>query len=293
MTADDDRGIERLGALDPVLRDAPPAPGSARYRAILEKAMTQTTTPIRAAETPAAPRRGKRRALFAAMATGVAAAAVAVTVAVTGNSQPSVSPTTSLPSILLAAAEKTQNVTSLKFSEAVHGGGAFSAEGEVNGDDYRIVTKGEGTSETIIVVGNQQYTTPAGGKTTRTKLSADEKMVPFTKAAGDVVRAAVSDGNVQKIGTESVRGVEATHYRLTIAERTSDADPAAALTKLPDTELGWFGLDGVAGYSSQVTVDIWVADNLVRRIGGTIQGQDPLATIDFYDFNKPVTIKAP
>ncbi|MEV4703845.1 hypothetical protein [Actinoplanes sp. NPDC049316] len=293
MTADDDRGIERLGALDPVLRDAPPAPGSARYRAILEKSMTQTSTPIRVDRTPAAPRRGKRRAVIAALVMGVAAAAVAVTVAVTGNSQPSVSPTASGPSILLAAAEKTQNVKSLKFSEAVHGGGGFSAEGEVNGDDWRIVTKGEGTSETTIVVGDVRYTTPAGGKTTRKKLSAEEKMVPFTKAAGDVVRAAVSDGNVQRIGTESVRGVEATHYRLSIAERTSAADPDVALAKLPDTELGWFGLDGLASYSSPVTVDIWVADNLVRRIGGTIEGQDPLATIDFYDFNKPVTIKAP
>ena len=289
MTADDERGLEWLGGSDPVLRDAPPAPGSDRYRAILEKAMTQTV----AAPQVTPVRRRRRWAGVAALATGAAAAAVAVTVALGGQSQPSVLPQASGPTILLAAAESTEKVTSLRFSEAVHGGGGFSSEGEVSGADWRVVTKGEGTSETTTVVGDYQYVKPAGGKTKREKLGADDKMVPFAKSAADVVRAAVNDANVQTVGTEEIRGVNATHYRLTLPERTGAADPEPALAKLPENELAWFQLDGVGSYSSTVTLDIWVADDLVRRIGGTIEGQDPLATIDFYDFNAPITIKAP
>lgn len=293
MTADDERGLEWLGGLDPVLRDAPPAPGSDRYRAILEKSMTQTVTPIRTHAEPAAPRR-KRWAGLAALATGIAAAAVGVAVVVGGGTpEPATPPTASGPTVLLAAAKSTEKVTSLRFSEAVHGGGAFSSEGEVSGADWRVVSKGEGTSETTTMVGDYRYVTPAGGETRREKVPADERMAPFAKSAADVVRAAVNDANVEKVGTESIRGVNTTHYRVTLPARTSAADPEPALAKLPESELAWFELESIGSYSSKVTIDVWVADDLVRRIGGTVEGQDPLSTIDFYDFNAPVTIKAP
>ena len=292
MTAHDERELEWLGGLDPVLRDAPPAPGSDRHRAILEKAMTQTATPIRTHTEPAAPRR-RRWAGLAALATGVAAAAVGVAVVVGGNAEPAAPPTASGPTILLAAAKSTEKATSLRFSEAVHGGGAFSSEGEVSGADWRVVSKGEGTSETTVMVGDYEYVTPAGGETTRKKVPADQRMAPFAKAAADVVRAAVNDANVEKVGTEEIRGVTTTHYRVTLPERTGAADPEPALAELPENELAWFQLEGIGSYSSKVTIDVWVADDLVRRIGGTVEGQDPLSTIDFYDFNAPIAVKAP
>jgi hypothetical protein len=288
MTPSEKNDLERLGQLDPARHDAPPAPGSARYNTILEKAMSQTITQTPVEQHRPNPRSRRRWIGWTALTTGVAATAVAVAVSVGG---PSVSPASAAAS-LKAAADQTGKVTSLRFASG-EPDSEFSAAGEVNGSDYRTVSKGEGTSSTITVVGRVEYATAADGKTTRRKLSADERPAPFTQAAADVVRAVAADANVEQVGSDSVRGVESKHYRVTLKERTSDADPANPLAELPAAELAWFDLDNVDSYSADVTVDVWVADNLIRRIGASVEGQDSISSNEFYDFNTPITIKAP
>ncbi|GAA2564283.1 hypothetical protein GCM10010435_40700 [Winogradskya consettensis] len=287
--------IERLRRLNPVVRSAPPAPGSTRFNAILERSMSQTSTLNRLAD-PAPPRRRTRWTVVAGIATASVAAAVVAAVSLAGGpgqrSAPGTGPVDA-GSVLLAAAERTEQVSSLRFSQPPQGGAAFSAEGEVRGANSRIVSKGEGVTETTVVIGSDRYVTSADGTTRKETIPDDQKLAPFARAAGDLTRAASQDRNVAVVGTEDVRGVKTTHYRLTLPARTSAADPASPVTELPATELAWFELEGVDSYSAPVQVDIWVADNLVRRISGTVQNQDPLTTVEFYDFNAPISITAP
>jgi len=298
MTAYEDNDLDLIGELDPLRRAAPPAPGSARYEAIREKAMTPTINHTEPAHRPDTARRHRRRRIgIGALATGAVAAAVAVAVAfgTSGTPRPPVAPpaAASGPKLLLTAARQTGEVRSLRFAQATHGGGNFGATGEVAGDRSRVVSTGEGTSSTATIVGDVLYTTSADGRTTHKRLTATDKPVPFARAAADVVRAVTGDADVEVVGSEPVRGVTTTHYRLTISERTGAAGPASPLASLPDNELVWFDWDGIGAYSGAVTVDVWVAGNLIRRIGGTVAGQEPFPTTDFFDFNAPITITAP
>lgn len=293
MTAYEEDDLNRIARLDPLLRVAPPAPGSARYEAIREKSMTQTTIRTEPAHRPQAGRR--RRLGWSAAAAGVAAAAVAAVVAFGSTGEPvrqPVVPAADAPQLLLAAAQQTGQAKTLRFEQAAHGGGNFGATGEIAGADSRVVMTGEGSSSTRVIVGDVVYST-SGGKTTREELSGDDKPVPFAEAAADVVRAVTGDADVETVGTEQVRGQESTHYRLTLKEATSAADPASPLASLPEKTLVWFDWEGLGSYSGAVTVDVWIAGNLIRRIGGAVAGQDPFATTDFYDFGAPITITAP
>ena len=191
-------------------------------------------------------------------------------------------------SMLLVAAEHTEKVSTLRMSFHVAGG--FGGRGETAGSDSRVLYTGEGTSSVTTVVGDREYTTQ-DGKTTWKKLSDTARLAPFARSAADVVRAASKDPQVQSIGQEKVRGVKAIHYRVTLPA-DGDAQSESDLTKLPESELAWFDLDNVEGYSDPVNIDIWVADNLVRRIATTVKDQ-PESFSEFYDFNTPITITAP
>jgi hypothetical protein len=283
MTGQDDLELARMHRMDPTLRSAPPAPGSLRYHQILEKAMTQMIDRQMTDTTPVRPRR--RWAGWAA-ASGAAATAVGVTVAVlAGSSAPAAA------DVLKAAALHTSQATSLRFASTMPGG--FTATGEVRGSDSRVIYIGEGGSQTMTVIGDRRYTTQ-NGKTSVERLAAGSRLAPFAASAADVVRAAVADGKATKIGNEKVRGVEATHYRLTLAERTGAAQPEPALAKLPKNELAWFDLEGVGSYSADVTVDVYVADGLIHRLGVIVAGQHGAGSSDdFFDFNAPITITPP
>jgi hypothetical protein len=293
MNAYEENDPDRLGELDPLLRVAPPAPGSVRYEAIREKSMTQTTTRTAPDHRPVRFQPRRRHLLWGAVATGAVAAAVAAAVAFGTSGTPSSPTGPDGHQLLLAAAQQTGELKSLRFAQAPHGGGGFGATGEISGDNARVVSTGEGTSSTTTIVGDVRYTTTAKGKTTHERLAGTDKPASFATSAADVVRAVTGDADVQTVGTEKVRGADTTHYRLTVKEQTSGADPASPLTSLPDNELAWFDWDGIGAYSATVTVDVWVADNLIRRIGGTVTGQDPLPTTEFFDFNAPIVITAP
>src|SRR3954469_24193694 len=119
-----DHEFERLRQANPVSRHAPPAPGSPRFHAILEQSMSQTSTRV----PPAVPMPPRRRTGWPVIGAGaVAAAAVAVVVALGGHAPSPDAKQAGAGSVLLAAAEATEQVSTLRFSQPAHGGGNFSA----------------------------------------------------------------------------------------------------------------------------------------------------------------------
>jgi hypothetical protein len=107
-----------------------------------------------------------------------------------------------------------------------------------------------------------------------------------------------TSGEPEVIGAEDVRGVETTHYRVTI-------DLAKALDKAPESaraaieQLG----GGVDLAGAEMDMDIWIdAEGLPRRqsmdMGGVLGSLDlgeasATVTIEYFDFGEPVDIQVP
>jgi hypothetical protein len=108
----------------------------------------------------------------------------------------------------------------------------------------------------------------------------------------EALRGVSSD--VREIGTETVRGVETTHYRATIdfAKALAEA-PAAAREGAQD-------LLERAG-TPTIPVDVWLdAQNRVRKYTMQVDGESfgsaapaVAVTYEFYDFGAPVDVSAP
>jgi hypothetical protein len=113
------------------------------------------------------------------------------------------------------------------------------------------------------------------------------ELAPFGEASAAVIDAALEGSDVEKIGTEDVRGVETTHHHVHIAEAGQ-----SALAGLPRSFLGWFDLyfdeDHIAG---DMTLDIWTADDMIRRFGVTSAAGS--MTADYFDFNADIAITPP
>jgi hypothetical protein len=270
---------EVLAALDPTLRDAPPAPGSPRYQAILERAMTQT---LSTAPTSFQPAPAKRRWKgWTAAAAGLAAAAVAAVMVLPGQ-------TPSAAAAVLTASDKTAKATTGRAQVVNTGDGAgtsSTANAEFNGADVRIVYPAHANGTMIVtMLGDKRITsTPGGAITNEVTVPPSERFTPFARSAADVVRAALSSAaSVQKIGTEKVRGAEATHYRVKLT-----ATSRAALGKLSPSETFWFDLEAPGDVA---TVDVWVADDLIRRV--KVAG-DRNSTTEFWDFGSRIEVKRP
>jgi hypothetical protein len=104
-------------------------------------------------------------------------------------------------------------------------------------------------------------------------------------------------GDPEEVGTEVVRGVETTHYSVSM-------DPAAALADVPEeqrdlleAQLGQLG-DGT------ISVDVWVdADGLPRRLVmdlsemfssmGMGAEASTVMTVEYFDYGAPVDIQVP
>lgn len=302
-----DELLAAIAAIDPLDTGNPPAKGSARYDSILERAMHPTVEQTRSqpndgddTDRPAAPARppaGGRRpsprsraAILALAAAVVAILAASVALLVPGDE---VSPAAALTS----AAATTREVTSLRAdltSEDPYG--SHSSHIEVAGDDLRIETRGtyadghvEGSTTTYS--GNQAWKQILGGEVETYTIDEDERPAPFAGSSAAVVTAALRAGDVADLGQEQVGDVEATHYRI-------QADVAArrALGELSPGQLGWFELEHPAAVR---TIDIWVADDLIRRIrvvqqtDGGADAPDAVTTTDFYDFNADIRIEPP
>src|SRR5262245_46912818 len=167
----------RLAPLDPSRTDAPPAPGSARYASILERAMsdndTATTTLAPIAERP---RRAHRRRPYLGAAAAAALVAVAVSAALLGSGADDPDPI----SVVSSAAENTGEVTSLRASfEEETDYRVTTGAIEVNGDGWSwrasstFKQDGHVERETTVVIGphawqklpdGSTHSTPAGGR---------------------------------------------------------------------------------------------------------------------------------
>lgn len=136
----------------------------------------------------------------------------------------------------------------------------------------------------ITMLGDKRITsTPDGRVTDEVRVSAGERFTPFAQSAAHVVRAALAQADVEKVGTEKVRGTSTTHYRVELS-----ATSRAALSRLPKTETFWFDLETPGDIA---TVDVWVTpDNLIRRI--QVPG-DRNSTTEFWDLGSTITIKRP
>jgi hypothetical protein len=274
----------RLASLDPSRREAPPAPGSARYASILERAMsgtdTDTATPAPLTDRPR-PRHRRRPYLGAAVA--AALVAVVAAVALLGRAGDDPDPI----SVVASAADSTAEVTSLRATlarETEHS--LTSGTFEVTGDRVRIQLSGtydDGHVEgnTTIIIGRDTWEERLDGGTETYTL--DTPIEPFGSSSQAVVAAALSAEDVTVVGHETLRGVPTTHYRITLDEAAR-----SALAGLGEEALGWFGLDSPEGIR---TVDVWVGGDLIRRM--QVQGEGDTSTTDYYDFGADIVIERP
>lgn len=105
-----------------------------------------------------------------------------------------------------------------------------------------------------------------------------------------------AEGTVEEIGSEEIRGISTTHYRLIVEEDWQDELSEEDLSEL--TEQGPLP-------DASFPIDLWVGDDgLVHRMAIDIQAEDfpgteddeiegMSMTFDFFDFGESVTIEAP
>jgi hypothetical protein len=295
----DDELLELLGQLDPARSEEPPAPGSSRYTAIKEQAMsTSTSTNITPVEEsapgtdpiPAAPPSRPPHRRWRYVAAAAAVVVVAGTVVLRPGNERSASAT------IAAAADELTEVTSLRadmrFDNIAFDGGDVSIA--VSGLDsesvWRMDADGGAESGRFVMVDNIEYRIEPSGRTTAEPVDTymDEEGGSFGESSAAVLTAVLEDADVDEVGSDEIQGVEATHYRLELADAGE-----SALAALPDQQQDWFGLIiGDGGLNGNATVDIWVADGLVRRfeISSPDYGSQ---SVEFYDFNADITITPP
>lgn len=96
----------------------------------------------------------------------------------------------------------------------------------------------------------------------------EARLRPFAASSAAVVTAAVDHGEAIELGAETVRGTEATHHRIEPDDATRRALGRSGLGAL-----AWFRLDDVERVTS---IDVWVADELIRRTEAVAAfGDDP------------------
>jgi hypothetical protein len=269
MARSDKDPLKLVGGLDPALRDAPPAPGSPRYDAILESAMTQTTTtPITMTE-PRRPKPMRRRAFVGAAALAAAVAVVAVVVPMSHKS-PAAS------GIVLTAAEQLSDSTTVRGHATFDhpGDPTATADIEWDGKSSRIVFHETDGIRVVTTIGGTVYE-EFGGKINTVKATAANSLAAYPKSARDVVRAVVTNNDVQQ--------VKDNHYRLTMTDSTRQALGAVATG-----ELAWFDLDSPQDVTS---VDIWISGDRLDRL--TMTGSFGSSDMRYTDFGAPITITAP
>lgn len=150
---------------------------------------------------------------------------------------------------------------------------------------------------------------PAGKRWTKVDLDAsgtqdDLDLAPLMSAAADYhdptqllayLRAA--SGDVERVGTETVRGVATTHFKATVDFRKlPDTMPADQRTAMRRSIEQLIELGG----SSRAPIEVWIdADGHARRLltttttGAAAQRVDLRQRIELYDFGTKVDVKIP
>ena len=228
---------------------------------------------------------------------------LSVTVTATGVPGTSGTATITADGTIDNAHQRAQLTVDLSKAAAGLPGMAGSALGAL-GDDGRVEVVTDG-SDAYVKVGSLGSILGATSDKSWIKVSGhdgDGAATGTSVADGtEVLELLGQAGDVTTVGTETVRGVDTTHYRGTL-------DVAAALGQLPADEQGKLSdrLDqlGIDPKAISFPVDVWIGqDDLVRRVqlgvdGSTLPGSPADAasgtvTIELYDFGAPVDITVP
>lgn len=290
----DDALIHALAAWDPTTADAPPVPGSTRYLSILDSAMSRIPQIAEAdsafGTNEAAGRRRHRSLAIAASAAAIVALVVGIAVVAPGSEPAPASAATALAQ----AAETTGDVNTIRIEATYERPGSTNKLiAKANGTDQRIeavITNADGSEEraTIVVIGNTIWEN--GAKRTAAPEELNAAYAPSSEA---VVEALLDGSTLEDLGDDDVRGKPARHIRATLTPASR-----SALSALSPNQVAMFELE----YPESVnTLDVWIADDLIRRIIVTTESDDGessepstnKATIEFYDFGADISISPP
>lgn len=280
--------LKRLAAADPAVTEAAPRPGSPRYHAIQETAMSSTipqqpTQPAQSSR-PRPKRRWTMRLVPVAAVTTVAAVAVAVGIDGVDRESFDGAPTAaSAAERVRSAAQQTGAATTLRGRMVIETGGRREVSNiAVAQRDVRIDDSAAGA---FVYVDGLAYERNPDGQVTSTRLAPKDRLAPFAASSEAVVAAALT-GKAVEVGKETVRGQDAVHYRIDL-----DAGARKRLEALSPTQLAWFELE----YPEQLrAMDVWVGEGVIRRIRlDSTEGKTPVrSTTEFYDFGADIKIQA-
>lgn len=303
MTDHDDHLLHQLAALDPTTSEGPPAVGSSRHDEILERAMSITDTPTLPStggrptdrpdgRSPTSPMPIGRRAWPARVLVALAAAVILVVGVVVVDPFGPAAPADAAV-VVTDAARGTGAQTSFRATLVREEGGAVErSTAEVDGLDIRVVPDGA-TVASLTVVDSVLWTVE-DGEVRSQPVEPGEGLAPFAASSEAVVLAALRSDEVEDLGAAEVAGQATAHYRIEL-----DASGRSALAALSPGELAWFELE----YPESATqLDVWVADDLVRRIqvvteygddGDPASASTTVTTTEFTDFGADITIEPP
>jgi hypothetical protein len=290
--------LSALEQLDPTRADVPPAAGSARYHSIRETALalsgddSDSQPSVRAftSTRPASAGTRRRRTRLLSLAAAGLLIAIAAVIVFQPGDEPSPA------AALTHAVENLSDITSMRATIEVEypGGDGATSTLEMNGDDMQSIIAAGQSSESWTVVDGTEYLT-RDGQTTVEPLNPNFVLDPFGQASAAVVTSVLAESPVTEIGTEMVRGVNATHYRLDIGDPSE-----TGLARLPRATAEWFNLWSWVAEEGpdrawDVSIDLWVSDDdLIRRI--RVSADEPhrqAFTAEYFDFNADIVITAP
>lgn len=289
MATNDDELLDLIGPLDPTMNERPPAPGSDRYRSILEFAMhtdldsPATDTSRTSSRRPPAQRHRRRTWRLVAGTAAATVIAAGAFVLVQSNDAPTAQ------AAVTSAAEAMDEITSLEgeLTTSVPGVSDGTTRIRVAGDDLEITGEtryadGHTEASTFTVVDGTGYET-IDGQTTTTPVGPGDGLAPFGPSSAAVISAALEGSDVTERGADSLNEVATTRYDIQLTDTS-----IAALSALTPNELAWFELE----YPDAVkTMSVWIADDLVHQI--EIAQRDQITRTTFYNFGAEITITAP
>lgn len=146
-----------------------------------------------------------------------------------------------------------------------------------------------------VSIGNRSWSTDASGQLTEATSFPEDRLAAYSVSVPFLLRAIGLDSTVEELGPDEVQGRQARHLRVELGPRS-----IAALESRPANQLAAFELE----YPGQpgLKLEIWIADGLLVRtrvVPGyseeTVEG--PVVpvevTVDFFDFDEPVSITPP
>ena len=125
---------------------------------------------------------------------------------------------------------------------------------------------------------------------------AEFKLSAMAGSLGSTFQSLLASGDVHKVGTETVDGVQADHYSGTVDAATAFDSSAAAKNLTPDQIAQLKSLMKSGGVTSE-TIDVWIAtsDNLPVRVSVSSNTGKGAFKVDMHmsDWGKPISVSAP